>query len=178
MAEQASFEGPGWQEWALSFVCTLLVGYGAFVGREMADPQAAERYYSQLPGVQAFQIGGLAVSLGVLVSTLAWIVLRRSAWLMGVVRVLAVAGILLAWGEIVRASNSQPDPVFVLNQLPFRPVNNMGVVGAQAFASYLILRGPSGSGSPWAWLLAKAGLSVCVWMFQLVVWDQLRNGLR
>jgi hypothetical protein len=85
--------------------------------------------------------------------------------------VVAVVGIALCWGELFYALRLQQGAVYVLQDLPFRPVNNGGVIGAQAFGTYLILRSPSERLKGWRFWLVSVALSVALWFFQVVLWQ-------
>jgi hypothetical protein len=172
------YRGPGWQEWALSFACALLVGHDAFIARALREPQSAESYYRLLPWVPAMQSAGLAIDLGVMTVTLAWIFFgRNGARFRQAVRALAVLGVLTVWAEVWRAAHVE-SRVFTLTGLPFKPVNNAGIIGAQVFAVYLLAVAPSGRGPWWRTLLAKAGLAFCFWLFQWLLWSALAGSVR
>ena len=172
------YQGPGWQEWALSFACSLLIGHDLFLARVLREPQSAESYYFQLPWVPATQGAGLAIDVAVIALTLVWIFVGRNRpRFRRAVQFLAVLGILAIWIEIWRAAQVD-SRVFTLTGLPLRPVNNAGIVGAQVFAVYLLLVAPSGRGTWRRTLLVKTGLAVCVWLFQWVLWSGLAGVAR
>ncbi len=167
------YDGPGWQDWLFAFVCTLLIGYEVFVARGAEQQQSALSYYVEVPGVRLLQTAGLTVTSAVVGLTLLWILFGRRTVVERALVGLALTGIALCWIEAVRALATQPNPVFVLSELPFRPVNNMGLVGSQVFATYLLLKAPDSRMSPGRSLAVKAGLAVCVWLVQWLVWDSL-----
>ncbi|MCW5936831.1 MAG: hypothetical protein KIT11_05955 [Fimbriimonadaceae bacterium] len=170
---KAEKRGPGWQEWLLSLSCTLLIGYEQLVRREMETPQTAERYYSLEAGVTTLHFLGQAVALACTAATLLWIILANKRVFQTTIFALAGIGIILCWIEVLRAIGTQPNSVYILTELPYRPLNNMGIVGAQVFGTYLILRGRDLPGPVWRSLLTKMGLAACLFLFQLIAWELL-----
>lgn len=172
------YQGPGWQEWALSFACALLIGHDLFLARALREPQSAESYYFQLPWVPAMQSAGLAIDVAVMILTLVWIFVGKNRERFRLaVQSLAALGTLVVWIEIWRAAQID-SRVFTLTGLPLSPINNAGIVGAQVFAVYLLMVAPSGRGVWWRSVLVKTGLAVCVWLFQWVLWTGVAGAMR
>lgn len=141
------------------------------VGRNADLPQSAEHYYYQFQTAKLFHVGAMAVDILILVAVLATIVLpaiTKSGKL--VIIALAIIGFLMCWGELIWAANLSGQ-LFTLRELPFRPIANSGLFGAQLFITYLFLRIPSGRLGGLHAFLVKAGLAVCFWIFQQIIWD-------
>lgn len=160
----------------VSFACTTLIATDVQFGRNSNLPQSAESYYFAYQQVQIFHALDVFFNIVFLLLTLSWIVLPVTAkFVKPSLIVAALIGFILCWAEIVWAASLHTAPVFHLKDLPFRPVGNNGVIGAQVFATYLLLRAPSGKMSPWQASFLKLGLAVCFWFFQLLVWDGIRR---
>ena len=113
----------------------------------------------------------LLIDVSLLALELVWITTRFKRFAGRTMVAVAAVGFLLCWWEIVFALRAEAGAVYVLTDLPFRPVNNLGMFGAQVFGSYLILKTPSGGLKPMAGVAVKVGLAVCLWVFQSVVWQ-------
>ena len=177
--EQWTYSGPGWVEWAFSFAVTVLTAGSINARREMSDIMSAARYYSQVDGVILLHNLAFVVNTLFLLTVAAWIFLsRRQVPFSWVPQVLAVLGACLAWTEIVIARGTQPNSTYILESLPYRPINNMGLLGAQVFLMYLIFKSRSGELKPWPAFLIKAAFCLCLWLLQLGAWEILAGRLR
>lgn len=168
---RGKYQGPGAQEWALGLAAAVLLAADvqAKVGAETV--QTAQRYYFRVPGVSVFQGISLVVDALVVVAVLAWLIwptLRKVSTV--VLMACAVTGPPVVWGELVLALLSQRGAVYLLTGLPFRPVNNFGLIGSTVFWLYLVSR-QRFAPKLWIDVLAKAALAVGVvvgqmWVFQ------------
>ena len=167
------FRGPGVVDWIAGLGCSVLIaGEVQMKGaREML--QSAAAYYFDSPWVPQIHALALTVDAAMIALVMLWLVspFKRASQI--AMTVVAAIGLLLCWAEIVYAVRIQAGAVFVLQQLPFQPVNNFGVGGAQVFASYLIFKFPSGRLAGWRSALVKVGLCVAFWMFQFMVWQMV-----
>jgi hypothetical protein len=84
-------------------------------------------------------------------------------------------GFVVAWLELVTALRSLDGAPFRLDGLPYDPVSNLGLGGAQVFATYMMLRLPDGRLGPKAGLGVKLGLAVCSWIIQLMLWTLISS---
>lgn len=176
--EQWTYIGPGWVEWAFSFAVTALTAGSLNVRLSMGEVMSASRYYSQVEGVMLLHNLALVVNALFLVTIATWIFLSRRQVPFGwVPQALAVIGAALAWTELMIARGTQPNSVYLLESLPIRPINNLGIIGAQVFLTYLIFKSPSGSLKTWPSLVVKSALALCLWLFQLCAWDILARGM-
>jgi hypothetical protein len=135
--------------------------------------QSAVSYYFDSPWVPqihtlALVVDGLLIGLALL-----WLVTPLKRLGQVGMPIVAAAGLVLCWAEVLYAQRLQEGAVYVLLQMPFRPVNNVGVIGAQVFGTYLILRSPSGRLVGWRAWLVKAGLALGFWFFQAAVWQMV-----
>ena len=159
-----------------SFACTILIASDVLFARSSNLPQSAESYYFSFPQVRAFHFWDVTVDLLFLIFTLVWIVLPVTGRFVKVaLMLLATVGFFLCWGELVWSSNMSASSIYRLHELPFRPVGNIGLIGAQIFATYLFLALPSGKITSWQSFVVKASLAVCFWFLQILVWDGFRR---
>lgn len=68
------------------------------------------------------------------------------------------------------------DPRFLLEGLPFQPLNNLGVIGATVFASYLVFKMPPGRLRPLVATAIKASFVVGTYILQLVAYESFGFG--
>lgn len=168
--------GPSWREVLFSLACTVLTATDVLYGRSSNLPQSVESYYMAIPAVQRFHTVDVGVNTLVVVCTLFWIVLPATRSVMKpLILLLALLGFGLCWSEVVWATNLDTHGTFHLTNLPFRPVGNSGLLGAQVFGAYLILKMPSGKVREGQAVLLKIGLVVCLWLLQVLVWDGIRR---
>lgn len=174
--EQPRRLSPGWAEVLFSLACSALTATDVLYGRSANLPQSVESYYLVIPTVQRFHVLDVAVNTLVVVCTLLWIVfpVSRSAMKPSLV-VLAIGGFLLCWAEVFWAARLNTGGVYHLSDLPFRPVGNTGLLGAQVFGAYLLLKMPSGKLTGGQAVLLKVALAVCLWLFQYLFWDGIRR---
>ena len=97
---------------------------------------------------------------------------RRRVRVEPILSLLAMAGFFLAWGEIFAALQVK-STLFRLTQLPYQPVNNTGLLGAQAFAMYIIFKLPSGHLEAWKGFLIRLGLAIGAFLAQLLAFQLL-----
>ena len=168
---RSEYCGPGWQDWLASVGATLLIAAEIRTQAARDTLQSSASYYFQTEGVQLMHSAALLIDGSLLALAVVWVATRYKTFAERTMVAAAAAGFVLCWWEIVFAFRAQAGAVYVLTDLPFRPVNNLGIVGAQVFGSYLILKTPSGRLKPAAAVAVKVGLAVCLWVFQSVVWQ-------
>lgn len=177
MSWRLAYRGPGWQEWALSVFCTGLTSYQIQNYRSAGDPQTSLRYYMETPGVLAMQAMATAINIAVLATTLAWILFGDKRRIFArLTPLLAAGGFVLAWTELTKAVALLPSPVFTLTELPLRPIGNMGLVGAQVFLTYLLLRLPNGRLPANRAVLLKLAFAAGALIVQVMAWDGVFAG--
>lgn len=163
---------PTWAEVFFSLACTILTATDVLYGRSSNLPQSVESYYLAIPAVQRFHVFDVAVNTLVVVATLLWIVLPATRSVMKpTILVLAALGFGLCWSEVIWAANLDTHGIYHLTNLPFRPVGNSGLLGAQIFGAYLILVMPSGKLGAWQSAALKLALAFCLWLVQYLLWD-------
>lgn len=172
--EQWTYVGPGWREWLFSFAVTALTGNSIMASVNMTELLSAERFYAREPGIGFLHTAAYAVNILILALIALWVFLSRRQVSFGwVIMALAAAGAGLCWIEVGLALKTQPNPIYVLRELPFRPINNLGLGGAQVFLTYLVFKIPEGGLRMWPALVIKAALALCVWLLQLAVWEMV-----
>lgn len=170
--EQWTYVGPGWREWVFSFAVTILTGNSLLASSNMDELLSAERFYRQVRWVSELHTAAYVVNIAIVALIALWIFMaRRRVSFLWVIMALAAVGAVLCWIEIGIALGTQPNPIFVLRELPFRPINNLGLVGSQIFLMYLIFKIPQGGMKTWPALVVNLALSLCLWLLQLAVWE-------
>ncbi|MBS1713326.1 MAG: hypothetical protein JST30_03215 [Armatimonadetes bacterium] len=163
--------GLGWREVALSLASSFLLATGALIGRTSDLAQTAEAYYSLVPAVRWFRTGAAALDVAVLVTTLTGILLPRVArGTVSILLFLCLTGIVACWSELLWARQFAHSHVFLLRELPFKPLANFGLGGAVVFATYVALKIPSGKLPPWQTFLVQTCIAVSSAAFQFLVW--------
>lgn len=167
------YRGPGAVDWIAGLACSGLVASEIQLGKTREMVQSATAYYFDSPWIPQLHTLALTVDVSMLALVMLWLVspLKRACQV--AMSTVALIGLVLAWGEVLYAVRLQEGAVFVLQNLPFQPVNNFGVAGAQVFASYLIFKLPSGRLTGWRSVLVKLGLCFAFWMFQFMVWQMV-----
>lgn len=171
LVDRSDYHGPGWQDWLLSACATFLIGAEFRTQAARDTLQSSASYYFENEGVQLIHGVALAIDGSLLALAVVWIATRYKMFAERTMIMVAAAGFVLCWWEILFALWAQVGAVYVLTDLPFQPVNNLGMIGAQIFGSYLILKTPSGRMKPLPAVVVKVGLVVCLWVFQSVVWQ-------
>ena len=169
--DRFDYGGPGWHDWLVSVSATFLIAAEIRTQAARDVMQSSASYYFRNEGVQFMHNLALLIDGSLLVLAVVWVVSRYKTFAQRTMVAVAAAGFVLCWWEILSALRSQAGAVYVLTDLPFRPVNNLGIFGAQVFGSYLILKTPSGRMKPVPAVAVKVGLAVCLWVFQSVVWQ-------
>lgn len=169
-----AYAGPGVTEWLLGGLCTAMIADCMANLSQMDVPQTAPFYYSQTPGVIGMQLTSIGLNVLVLVLLIAWIITQKNeSPLKGFVMGLSAMGSGLIWTELMIARGTQPNATYVLSGLPYHPVSSWGLLGAQAYITYLIFQLPDGRLNWWMGALLKAAFAACAWLVQISVWDVL-----
>jgi len=170
---RGKYQGPGAQEWAIGLVAAVLLAADVQARLGSETVQTAARYYFRVQGVALFQGLSLALDALVVLTVLVWLVWPRTKRAASVVLLFcAVVGPPLVWGELMLAMLSQRGAMYVLTGLPFRPINNFGLIGSSAFWLYLVSKQRF---APKLWLdiFVKVVLALAVTMGQMGVYHQL-----
>lgn len=164
---------PGAMEIIASAFSTYLLAQNLRILQERGRLQGSTAYYFGSENVMAFHVWAIAVNLvwGILV--LLWIFTGWGQALRRILIGLAALSVPLIWWELVIASSIGAEAVYRLDSLPFQPVSSLGLIGAQAYLTYLIFRLPDGQMSPWAATFIKVGFAICLWLVQLGLWHYL-----
>lgn len=175
---RGKYQGPGAQEWALGLVAAVLLAADVQARLGAETVQTAQRYYFRVPGVPAFQAASLALDAAVVLTVLVWLVWPNSRRVCsGLLIACAMIGPPVVWGELVLALVAQKGAVYTLTGLPFRPVNNFGLIGSSAFWLYLLSL-QKFAPRLWIDLLAKVALAVGVVVGQMWVFQTLATRLK
>lgn len=165
-----------WPEWLFSFACCGMIASNARNQRLEGEPFSVMTYYGQTPGVKALQGIGWVVAVAFILVAALWIM--RPKWgyqCQHALTLISGMGFVVAWLELVTALRSLDGAPFRLDGLPYDPVTNLGLGGAQVFATYMMLRLPDGRLGPKAGLGVKLGLAVCSWIIQLMLWTLISS---
>lgn len=165
------YTGPAWEDWLASFGATILIALeiNARGARDMV--QSGVAYYFMEPGIEAVHTVSVSLNIAFLACAIVWLVTKYQKHAERAMVALAVVAFVLCWWELTYALQLQESSVFRLPELPFRPINNLGIVGAQVFGGYLIFKLPHQHLKAVPLFLIKSGLCVCLWAFQAVVWQ-------
>lgn len=140
----------------------------------MDSPMTAASYYAKAPGMAFLQYANMGISFAFMALVLAWIITRKNqfplAWLMMAISAL---GFGLIWMELFMALKTDPNQVYRLTELPFKPIAGGGIIGAQIFLTYLIFKLPDGQLKVWQSLILKAAFSIGAWALQTGLWDMI-----
>lgn len=175
---KGKYVGPSAREWFLGLACTGLAA--TQIGSIMATvpPQTAMAYYYQRPGVVALHWMSVLVDLVLVVCVAGWIFRSASAGIWAnVIGVACAIGIVLVWLELGIALKPDPTMNYLLPGLPFRPINNVGLVGASVFLGYLTLRMPSGTINPVPAVTTKMALWLGLFGMQWVLFESVAKRL-
>lgn len=164
---------PGVAEWLVAFAASGMIAAEVQTKADLYRLQSSTAYYFDSPWVPALHWAGLAVNACVIALVMVWMVSPIKGTVRTLLGAMAAAGAVLCWVELVYALKLQQGAVYALLDLPLRPINNLGVIGAQVFGTYLILRSPTERLRGWRWWLVSAGLSLGLWLFQNVLWGMV-----
>ena len=169
----ANYNGPGGPDWLLGLACSALIAAEIQTQGARDRVQSAAAYYFDSPWVPQIHTLAIGIDAIVLLTAVVWLVSPWKRIAQSAMYFIAVFGFALCWGEVFYALQLQKNAVYELQQLPFIPVNNVGVAGAQVFGSYLILKSPSGKLGGWQSWVVKVGLCVAFWFFQFMLWQMI-----
>ena len=165
---------PTWREWALSLCATAGIAAGFRVNELASEPYSALRVYlshADVFFVRRFQFG---LNASVIVLTAIWLFsakcARFSRMTLPLVAIL-IAG--AAWAELALALKWSVDSQYLVSGLPFAPVANFGLLGAQVALCYLVTLIPDDRLGTWRGVLVKVGLAAALYLVQLLVWTTL-----
>lgn len=171
---KGEYRGPGWPEWLLGFGCTILAGTQLRSITTVPDPQTALSYYFQEPFVRAFHASSLGIDFLVVLTVAAWIFLWQKSEAWGALTLaLCLGGAALGWAELIRATVPTPGRVYLLQGLPFSPVNNGGIAGTTLFAGYATTKIPLGTLTLPAKILLRIAACLGLFVAQWIVFEQI-----
>lgn len=171
---QGEYSGPGWAEWLLGFLCTVMAATQLRSIFESPAQQTALSYYFQEPLVRGFHISGMVVDALVVLVVLVWIFVSQKAEVWGfLVMALCLGGFLLSWAEAIRAVTPDPTRVYRLEGLPFYPLNNLGLFGASVFFGYYAMKLPVGEVGRFAKVMLRGTVWVGLFGVQWMIFEQM-----
>lgn len=170
---KGEYRGPGWSEWLLGFGATMLAGTQLRSITAVPDPQTALSYYFQEPFVRTFHMTSLVIDFAVVLIVAAWIFLWHKAdtWSM-LVMALCLGGVALGWAELIRATLPSAGRVYVLQGLPFSPINNAGIAGTTLFAGYAATKIPMGTVATLPKILLRVAVCLGLLAAQWILFEQ------
>jgi hypothetical protein len=167
------YRGPGGPDWMVAVACSMLIAAEVQTQSARQLVQSGAAYYFDSPWVPQIHTLALVVDGLVIALVMLWMVFQLKRFAQVAIVGVAALGLALCWFEVLYALRLQEGTVYVLGNLPFQPVNNVGVAGAQVFGSYLILKTPSGKVQGWRAWAVKLALAVAFWFFQSMVWQMV-----
>ena len=171
--------GPGWSEWILGFWCTLLAGTQIRAFQNVPPQQSALSYYFQEPGVRTFHLCAIFIDFAIVLTVGVWIFASRKAEVWSFLRAaLCISGLVIGWAELFNAVKPLDSRVYVLEGLPFSPLNNAGLLGSAVFIGYFAMKVPTGVLSKFAAVLMKLLLWIGLFGVQLILFEQLTERLQ
>lgn len=171
---KGEYHGPGWSEWILGFGCTILAATQLRSIYSSPEQQTALSYYFQEPGIRAFHVAGATIDFAIVIVVAAWIFAAKKAEIWGfLLMALCMGGLVVGWAELVHALTPNPNRVYVLQGLPFSPVNNAGLLGAAVFMGYFATKVPMGSMGMFVKLALKVALWVGLFGVQWILFEQM-----
>ncbi|MCB0825802.1 MAG: hypothetical protein KDC26_06405 [Armatimonadetes bacterium] len=168
-----AYIGPGWPEWLLGLACTILISTQVRDLGRAKLPQTLESYYFAASNAERIHTLAVGVDILILLFIAAWII-RGSLkkWLEPIVIGLAIMGFGLVWYELVGAMALHL-PQAEFTELPYRPMNQFGLVGSGVFGAYLIAKIQMPKLKPVASVLIKLAFVICSYLMQLMFFDFL-----
>lgn len=171
---QGKYQGPGWAEWLLGFACTILAATQLLSILRDPAPQTALSYYYQEPGVRAFHVAGLVIDFLIVLVVTVWIFAWKKAEIWQVLLMaLCLTGFVLSWTELYRAIAPDPFRVYLLEGLPFGPINNKGLLGASVFVGFFAMKLPLGSIGQFAKVILRLILWVAIFGVQWMLFEKV-----
>ena len=167
------YDEPGAADWIFALCCTVLLVSEIKMLVATAQIQTAHSYYFATPGVLVYHRAAMALDGLVLLSMFLWLVTRWKSAVSVVPVIASGVGASVCWIELVRALDVQRNALFQLQDLPRSPMNNMGLLGAQIFMTYLVFRVPLGGLRGTPAVLIRVAMAVCLWIIQSVAWDMV-----
>lgn len=166
-AFSGDYQGVSVREWILGLAAIGLTGNQIISLNATNRSISGLDYYFREPLVPLLQWGGLAIAvlvgLGVL---LAIIFPSFRPILLRSLPVLAITGAGLVWIELTRALLPNPNRIYELSDLPFRPINNFGLLGSTLFIGYLLFCLPHGKVPPIPLFFIRAALVAAFYLVQ------------
>jgi hypothetical protein len=167
------YRGPGGPDWLVAVACSTLVAAELQTQNARRQVQSGASYYFDSPWVPQIHTLALVIDVAIVAFAGVWMVFQLKRFSQTAMLFVAALGLALCWLELVYALQLQSGTVFVLNGLPYQPVNNVGLIGAQVFGTYLVFKTPSGKVHGWRAWTVKLVLAVALWFFQSVVWQMV-----
>jgi hypothetical protein len=167
------YRGPGAADWLVTLACSALIATEIQTQGASQRAQSGASYYFESPWVPQLHVGALVIDGLMIALAMVWLLTPTRKFARVAMVCVAFVGLSLCWGEIMYALHVQEGAVYRLDGLPFQPVNNGGVIGAQVFGTYLLLRAPAGRLEGWRAWAVKSALAVAFWVFQFMVWQMV-----
>lgn len=160
---------PGFTEWALVLTTTAL-GAAEFQTQSSRERiQSATAYYFQYPSISNIHLIALVIDGLIFAIPVLWILTPAKKLCRNALGLVVFLGFALCWYEAIYASRLESN-IITLPTLPFSPINNYGLIGAQVFGTYIILSLPTSKGNKLVFAFIRVALAMCLWFAQLAIW--------
>ena len=169
--DKFEYKGPGWVDWLASFGASFLIALEVNSRGARDLVQSGVSYYFREPWVANIHTLSVSLNIAFIACAAVWLVSRFKKPTERAMTVIACLSLVLIWTEMALALKAVEGAVYTLPELPFRPINNLGIAGSQVFGSYLIFKLPVANLKPLSVNLLKAGLCVCLWLLQAILWQ-------
>lgn len=162
-----------WPEFFLALASAVMIGHNLSLSRMAGQAQSAMFFYARNPWVGPMNLGSTLLCAMVCLIVGAWLVQPGRSRLWGPsLLVICCLGAAAGWSEAVLAARFVSGSRFVLEGLPVLPLSGYGLLGSQAFLTYMLAsvvrRG--GAKPPFGLVLMWAvGLLFAQWL----AWDSV-----
>ncbi|MGE0001265.1 MAG: hypothetical protein AB7F50_11020 [Fimbriimonadaceae bacterium] len=128
-----------WPEFLLALATAVMIGHNLSLARTADQSQSAMFFYWQNPWVGPMNLGSTLLCGAVCLGVAAWIGMPGRGRLFGpLLLVFCCIGAAGAWSEAVLAARAEASAGYVLAGLPILPLSSYGLVGSQAFLTYIL----------------------------------------
>lgn len=157
----------GWPDWLFAAGCTAMAAHTLSIAKQSEAMQSGLYFYSQSAHVPAARGLALAIDSAVLAAVCVWVAKPGwSAWIRPLLPALAALGAASCWFEVIQAERFLRLGDVRLPAMPAVPMANLGLVGSQAFLTYIlvVLARRTGRRLSCAAMLLAVGLGVAQWL--------------
>lgn len=172
MSKGQAPSAPGAWEWIGGFMGTLLFGYQSTLLQSAARPHSGFRYYVEEHHTLWIHQFALVLNASIVLLALSGFYAR--AWLpqlrLGMRSAMGL-GVFLIGFELVNLSRMPATATYAFGQLPYIPVNNLGLLGSQLYLTMLLAALPLRGVPALQAFGIKAALAIGLFLAQNMVWE-------